>query len=100
MLSNDTFGLLLFKFLFTLLINYIIRCFPHIVNLACKAILEAITNLKNVAETAPNIDPTFQIPARSLYEALERDPISLIRSLIRAVRRPISIWTEIATKLK
>lgn len=59
--------------------------FPHIVNLTCKAILEAIRNLKNVAETAPSFEPLLDKPTTSLYEALQCDLISLIRALIYAV---------------
>jgi hypothetical protein len=55
------------------------RCFPHIVNLACKAVLAAITNLDYVAETAEDFYPS------NFLEGLDRDPIATVRSLICAV---------------
>jgi hypothetical protein len=62
-----------------LLIPFTSRCFPHIVNLACKAVLAAITNLDYVAETAEDFVPL------NFLGGLDRDPIATIRSLIHAV---------------
>ena len=58
---------------------HFLSCFPHIVNLACKAVLEAITNLEYVDETVEG------------YEDYEpgvfagRDTIALVRSLVNAL---------------
>ncbi|KAH6906874.1 ribonuclease H-like domain-containing protein [Coprinopsis sp. MPI-PUGE-AT-0042] len=58
-------------------------CFPHIVNLACKAVLTAITNLK-LAEVDDN---TVDITAEVVEERGGlRDVIALGRSVVRAIR--------------
>ena len=64
-----------FSYLF---LNPFLSCFPHIVNLACKAVLEAITNLKYVDETVEGYED---------YEpgVFSRDTIALVRSLVNAV---------------
>ena len=54
---------------------YFISCFPHIVNLACKAALAAITDLVFVDNTVENYEP-------SVYQ---RDCIATIQSLVNAV---------------
>ena len=54
-------------------------CFPHIVNLACKAVLAAITNLKyaeDLAEGYEDYEP-------ALYD--RKNCIATIRSLVNAV---------------
>lgn len=52
-------------------------CFPHIVNLACKAVLAAITNLNYVDDTVEGYED---------YEPVfGRDCIAIIRSLVNAV---------------
>ena len=54
-------------------------CFPHIVNLACKAVLVAITNLKyaeDLAKGYKNYEPAY---------ANSKDCIATVRSLINAV---------------
>jgi hypothetical protein len=54
----------------------VIRCFPHIVNLACKAVLGMLTTLEYINETQEDYDPT---------SAFGRDCIATIRSLISTV---------------
>lgn len=66
-----------------------VRCFPHVINLACKAVLAAVTKTDLAEETAedhiPN--PTGRAsPPRHFQDALKRDPIASLRSLIRNVR--------------
>lgn len=56
------------------------RCFPHIVNLACTAVLAAITALKYAEEDADDYDPNDD----NVLHLLDRDPIATLRSLIRA----------------
>ncbi|KAL1712177.1 ribonuclease H-like domain-containing protein, partial [Schizophyllum commune] len=51
------------------------RCFPHVVNLACKAVLAAITNLDFARPNAGPFVPT----------ALHRDAIAIVRTAIRAI---------------
>ena len=64
----------------------IYRCFPHIVNLACHAILEAVTKLKYAAENAEDYVPNDEDPVLATFEeALKRDPVATTRSLIRGV---------------
>lgn len=55
------------------------RCFPHIVNLACKAVLSAITNLDYAKE------PTTPEEQTSSLNEVAGDPIATIRALIRVV---------------
>ena len=63
-------------------------CFPHVVNLACKAVIEALTHVEYSAPDAqeyiPPPNPNGASPV-SFLEALHRDPIATLRSLIRAV---------------
>ncbi|KAJ7701897.1 ribonuclease H-like domain-containing protein, partial [Mycena rosella] len=47
-----------------------LRCFPHIVNLACKAVLGAITNMKFAAPEATDF----------------RDPVATVRTTVRVIR--------------
>ena len=60
------------------------RCFPHIVNLACKAVLSAITHIKYAAENADDYVPPMTRSA-TFTEAIAWDPIAILRSLIRGV---------------
>lgn len=48
------------------------RCFPHIVNLACKAVLVAL-------------EETNYVQTEDEFEAFHSDPVANLRSLIRAV---------------
>jgi len=64
---------------YLLLLIVIFRCFPHIVNLACKAVLSAITNL----DYANDVEGEEEQP--SSFDAVDGDPIATLRSLIRAV---------------
>jgi len=55
------------------------RCFPHIVNLACKAVLGVLTKISLIDDTQEgyeDYDPT---------EVIGRDCIATIRSLITTV---------------
>jgi hypothetical protein len=54
------------------------RCFPHIVNLACKAILSAITTIDYAAEEAEDYVEDAEVIRSG-------DPIAKLRSLIRSV---------------
>ncbi|KAJ7358519.1 hypothetical protein DFH08DRAFT_686901, partial [Mycena albidolilacea] len=51
------------------------RCFPHIVNLACKAVLGAITDMDFAASGAADFvpDPAGEVP--TFIDAIARDPI-------------------------
>jgi hypothetical protein len=66
------------------MLSYLSRCFPHIVNLACKAVLKAMTMVEYAAEDAGDFIPD-QPPAETFVDALERDPVACVRSLIKAV---------------
>lgn len=62
------------------------RCFPHIVNLACKAVLGVITQLRYAKEDAADFVPDGEAPPPATFEeALKRDPVATTRSLIRGV---------------
>jgi hypothetical protein len=52
------------------------RCFPHIVNLACKAILSAITDMNFAADDTED----------NVLEETPSDPIATLRTLVRVVR--------------
>ena len=57
-------------------------CFPHIVNLACKAVISAITDLKYIDDTVDDYKD---------YEpgVFSRDCIAIVRSLVNAVSKII-----------
>ena len=60
-----------------------IRCFPHIVNLACKAVLGVLTELKYIDETQEGYEE-YNV------NAFSRDIIALVRSMVSAVHFFIS----------
>jgi len=73
-----------------------IRCFPHVVNLGCQAVLEAITHIQYAAEdSADFVRPEWDASSEEdevqwatndfLKQLRRRDPIATLRSLIRAV---------------
>jgi hypothetical protein len=65
-----------------------VRCFPHVINLACKAVLAAVTKIELAEETAEDHvpDPTGRAPPpRHFQDAMKRDPIASLRSLVRNV---------------
>lgn len=72
-----------------------IRCFPHIVNLACQAVLTSITNTE-FAKDDPNIPEYVPAgpPPESFLDALERDPVATVRALVRNVSRNSSMLLE------
>jgi len=59
------------------------RCFPHVVNLACKAILAALTDLNYARE------PITTEEQVSFLDAMDKDLIATIRTLICVVRLSI-----------
>jgi hypothetical protein len=61
-----------------------IRCFPHIVNLACKAVLGVLTELKYIDETQEGYEEYD-------LNTFSRDCIALIRSMVTAVHFNISL---------
>ena len=60
------------------------RCFPHIVNLACKAVLGKVTNISYAAANTDEYDPPLPLHDGFAY-ALQWDPIAIVRSFIKAV---------------
>lgn len=60
------------------------RCFPHIVNLACKAVLAEITNISYAVTNPEEYDPPAPLDSGFVY-ALQRDPIATVRSFTTAV---------------
>ncbi|KAJ7904012.1 hypothetical protein B0H13DRAFT_2025471, partial [Mycena leptocephala] len=62
-----------------------IRCFPHIVNLACKAVLGAITDMDFAVPEAGDFVP-FDAAAVNFLDAVERDPIATMRTTVRVIR--------------
>ncbi|KAH9950786.1 ribonuclease H-like domain-containing protein [Amylocystis lapponica] len=62
------------------------RCFPHVVNRTCKSVLGAITKLDFAANSAPEYVPTIGPQPRSFLDAIDRDPIATVRTLVRVTR--------------
>jgi hypothetical protein len=54
------------------------------VNIACQAVLDAITDMDYALEQADNFVPP-EVPANTFVDALERDPVATVRSLIKEV---------------
>ncbi|KAJ7161812.1 ribonuclease H-like domain-containing protein, partial [Mycena crocata] len=61
------------------------RCFPHITHLACKVVLKAITNIDFDENDADNFEPDGP-PAATFMDAIERDPIATLRTIVRQIR--------------
>jgi hypothetical protein len=56
------------------------------VNLSCKAVLKAITQIEFATRDAPDFVPSEQAPdAMSFSESISRDPIATVRALVRVV---------------
>lgn len=63
-----------------------LRCSPHIVNLACKAVLGVITLLQYAKEDAADFIPDGEAPAPATFEdVLKCDPVATTHSLIQGV---------------
>ncbi|KAN0111515.1 Ribonuclease H-like domain containing protein [Russula decolorans] len=60
-----------------------IRCFPHVVNLACKAVINAITSIDFAAPNLWDIEGSVSDDECTFAEAIVRDPISNVRTLVR-----------------
>ncbi|KAJ6586163.1 ribonuclease H-like domain-containing protein, partial [Mycena capillaripes] len=70
------------------------RCFPHIVNLACKAVLGAITDMDFAASGAADFVPGPAAQPRTFLDAIARDPIrasSLRRQYFSEVLRALQM---------
>lgn len=74
------------------------RCFPHIVNLACKAVLGAITNLNFASQDAPDFIPSAppgpRTEAQSFMDAIDRNPIATVRTVVRVVSPILIIFDD------
>lgn len=67
-------------------IDCFVRCFPHVVNLACKAVLSAVTNLEFAKETAQDYIPEdIETEPVTFADSINRDPIATVRSMIWGV---------------
>ncbi|KAI0755974.1 hypothetical protein BC629DRAFT_1444325 [Irpex lacteus] len=62
-----------------------IRCFPHIVNLACQVILKEMTNMDLAKDNAEDRPPTGVKPT-SVSAAITRDSVATLRALIHSIR--------------
>ncbi|KIK80341.1 hypothetical protein PAXRUDRAFT_15838 [Paxillus rubicundulus Ve08.2h10] len=69
-----------------------ICCFPHIINLACKAVLKAMTNLDFTKDDVEDYVPDTLQP-RTLFDAVEHDPIAIVQSLVRGISAS-SLWRQ------
>jgi len=86
---------------FDLMINILLKsrmnsCFPHIVNLACKAVLSAITKMDFAKEDSAPYEPPERDDSDSdsdfgsnndtdFLTVLHRDPVASLRSVIQHV---------------
>ncbi|KAJ2923582.1 hypothetical protein H1R20_g13520, partial [Candolleomyces eurysporus] len=59
-----------------------IRCFPHVTNLACKAVLSAVTNIGLAAVNDEETDPEREV----VSTAPDRDTIAHVRTLVRFLK--------------
>lgn len=66
------------------LADQLVRCFPHVVHLACKAILKAITDVQYAENDAANFEPHGD-SANTFMDAIQRDPIATLRTVVRQV---------------
>ncbi|KAJ2928061.1 hypothetical protein H1R20_g9035, partial [Candolleomyces eurysporus] len=65
-----------------------IRCFPHVVNLACGAIIQELKKLATEKATNYEFDYIIDQPDWHLYlDALESDLIARVRALVAACRK-------------
>jgi hypothetical protein len=65
---------------------YVSSCFPHVVNLACKAVLANITKGLYDATTDAE-EHNIQFLATDGFDpVLQRDPVAIIRAFTTAVR--------------
>lgn len=71
------------------------RCGPHVTNLACQAIISAITDLKLAEFLAPDYDPQGTWGPN----AQERDTIALLQNLIWAVSTNFTISVPVRLNL-
>ncbi|KAJ7495254.1 ribonuclease H-like domain-containing protein, partial [Mycena latifolia] len=62
------------------------RCFPHIVNLACKAVLGAITDMDFAAPEAADFVPRPADAALTFMDTVRRDPVATVRTTVRVIR--------------
>lgn len=61
-----------------------LSCFPHVVNLTCKAVLKEITDMKFVAANAHDYVPSGPAPINFL-DVLNCNPIATVRTLVCVV---------------
>ena len=76
MLLKKGYGLIYYFYLRIVLILVFISCFPHIVNLACKATIAAITTMSYAEDQANDYEPSM----------FSKDTIATVRSLVNAVK--------------
>jgi hypothetical protein len=60
-------------------------CFPHIINLACQAIVKSITKIQYMSDKGSSEFVPTESTARTFHEAVTHDPVAHIRALIRVV---------------
>jgi hypothetical protein len=65
-------------------VNFLLRCFPHIINRCTERILSSLTNEELILEAASTISDEKE---RDDYlSAFRRNPISLCRDMVRVIR--------------
>lgn len=68
-----------------------LSCFPHITNLACKAVLAAVTDLAKAAVTENEMLPEYE----PVHTGPSRDIIAHVRLVVRVVRHNLIITWEV-----
>lgn len=69
--------------IFTVYIRH--SCFPHIINLACQAIVKSITKIQYMSDKGSSEFVPMESTARTFHEAVTHDPVAHIRALVRVV---------------
>jgi len=68
-----------------LIVDVCDSCFPHIINLACQAIVKSITKIQYISDEGDSEFIPMVSTARNFREAVTHDPVAHIRALIRVV---------------
>ena len=74
-------------------------CFSHVVNLACKAVVEAFTQMKFSVVNADEYSPPKEPRPTFFIEALECNPIAIICSLICSINLFLFLKVKALTDL-
>ena len=66
------------------LANMYYRCFPHVVNISCQAVISELTKNPTEPVLTSSTNPAHEIELESYARALEQDLIGSVRGLVAA----------------